>query len=111
MIDADELLEYKNDHEMISTHLIYNAPTVEAIPIEWISKVAVNHIVEAQLMNVIKGRPTANPIPIEWIKNWLPKKFKNEHIEKYERAMLVSALGYLEVMIEDWEKENENNDR
>lgn len=35
-IDADELLKHKNDHDMISTHLIYNAPTVEAIPIDWI---------------------------------------------------------------------------
>ena len=28
LIDADELLKYKTDHEMISTHLIWNAPTV-----------------------------------------------------------------------------------
>ena len=28
LIDADELLEHKTDHDMISTHLIYNAPTV-----------------------------------------------------------------------------------
>lgn len=32
LIDADELLKHKTDHEMISTHLIYNAPTVDAIP-------------------------------------------------------------------------------
>ena len=30
LIDADEVLKYKTDHEMISTHLIYNAPTVDA---------------------------------------------------------------------------------
>ena len=29
LIDADELLKGKNDHEMISTHLIFNAPTVD----------------------------------------------------------------------------------
>lgn len=28
LIDADALLEHKTDHDMISTHLIYNAPTV-----------------------------------------------------------------------------------
>lgn len=28
LIDADELLKYKTDHEMISTHQIWNAPTV-----------------------------------------------------------------------------------
>lgn len=33
LIDADELLKYKTDHEMISTHLIYNAPTVDAEPV------------------------------------------------------------------------------
>ena len=32
LIDADELLKHKTDHEYISTHLIYNAPTVDAIP-------------------------------------------------------------------------------
>lgn len=28
LIDADELLKHKTDHEMISTHLVWNAPTV-----------------------------------------------------------------------------------
>lgn len=32
LIDADELLKHKTDHEYISTHLIYNAPTVDSIP-------------------------------------------------------------------------------
>ena len=31
LIDADELLKCKTDHEYISTHIIYNAPTVDAI--------------------------------------------------------------------------------
>jgi len=35
LIDADALLKHKSDHETISTHLIWNAPTVDAIPIEW----------------------------------------------------------------------------
>lgn len=38
LIDADSLLKHKSDHETISTHLIWNAPTVEAIPVEWIRK-------------------------------------------------------------------------
>ena len=30
-IDADELLKGRTDHEMISTHLIFNAPTVDVL--------------------------------------------------------------------------------
>ena len=33
LIDADELLKGKEDHQMISTHLIWNAPTADAVPI------------------------------------------------------------------------------
>ena len=33
LIDADALLKHKSDHETISTHLIWNAPTVEAKPV------------------------------------------------------------------------------
>lgn len=38
LIDANELLKWKTDHEVISTHLIYNAPTVPAIPIDRIKQ-------------------------------------------------------------------------
>lgn len=31
LIDADALLEGREDHEMISTHLIWNAPTIDAV--------------------------------------------------------------------------------
>ncbi len=31
LIDADDLLEGREDHEMISTHLIWNAPTIDAV--------------------------------------------------------------------------------
>lgn len=31
LIDADELLKGKTDHEMISTHLIFNAPTADVL--------------------------------------------------------------------------------
>ena len=31
IIDADELLKGRTDHEMISTHLIFNAPTVDVL--------------------------------------------------------------------------------
>lgn len=31
LIDADAMLEGREDHEMISTHLIWNAPTIEAV--------------------------------------------------------------------------------
>lgn len=33
LIDADALLKHKSDHEIISTHLIWNAPTVDAVPV------------------------------------------------------------------------------
>ena len=36
LIDANALLKYKSDHETISTHLVYNAPTIDAIPVSWI---------------------------------------------------------------------------
>ncbi len=31
LIDADRLLKYKTDHERISTHIIWNAPTVDVV--------------------------------------------------------------------------------
>ena len=31
LIDADELLKGRTDHEMISTHLIFNAPTADVL--------------------------------------------------------------------------------
>lgn len=31
LIDADALLEGREDHEVISTHLIWNAPTIDAV--------------------------------------------------------------------------------
>ena len=33
LIDADALLKGKDDHQIISTHLIWNAPTVDAVPV------------------------------------------------------------------------------
>ena len=33
LIDADRLLKGKKDHELISTHLIWNAPTVDAVEV------------------------------------------------------------------------------
>lgn len=39
LIDADALLKGHQDHEMISTHLVWNAPTVEAIPISFIKEI------------------------------------------------------------------------
>ena len=33
LIDANELLRHKTDHDTISTHLIYNAPTIDAVPV------------------------------------------------------------------------------
>lgn len=33
LIDADALLKGRQDHEMISTHVIWNAPTIDAVPV------------------------------------------------------------------------------
>ena len=33
LIDADALLEGRQDHEMISTHMIWNSPTIDAVPV------------------------------------------------------------------------------
>ena len=33
LIDADALLKGKDDHQIISTHLIWNAPTVDAVAV------------------------------------------------------------------------------
>ena len=38
LIDADKLLKKYEDHQMISTHIISNAPTVDAIPVDWLKK-------------------------------------------------------------------------
>ena len=38
LIDADRLLQGYEDHDFIDTHIIWNAPTVEAIPVEFIKR-------------------------------------------------------------------------
>lgn len=41
-IDADAFLKGKDDHEMISTHIIFNAPTLDVKPVikgKWITKI------------------------------------------------------------------------
>ena len=38
IIDADSLLKGTEDHQFIDTHVIWNAPTVDAIPVEWIKE-------------------------------------------------------------------------
>jgi len=43
LIDADRLLKGYQDHEPVSSHIIWNSPTVEAIPIEWLMEWADNY--------------------------------------------------------------------
>ena len=38
IIDADRLLTGTEDHQFIDTHVIWNAPTVDAIPVSWIKE-------------------------------------------------------------------------
>lgn len=33
LIDADSLLHGKQDHEMISSHLVWNAPSIDAVKV------------------------------------------------------------------------------
>ena len=33
LIDADRLLQGYEDHDFIDTHIIWNAPTVDAVPV------------------------------------------------------------------------------
>lgn len=35
LIDANRLLKGRKDHEMISTHLIWNAPTIETKEVKY----------------------------------------------------------------------------
>lgn len=46
LIDANRLLKYVDDHQMISSHLIYNSPTVDAEPVrhgKWIVRIGAYH--------------------------------------------------------------------
>ena len=36
LIDADRLLQGYEDHDFIDTHIVWNAPTVDAVPVEWL---------------------------------------------------------------------------
>lgn len=41
LIDADRLLQGYEDHDFIDTHIVWNAPTVDAVPVmhgEWLDR-------------------------------------------------------------------------
>lgn len=50
LIDADALLEGRQDHEMISTHLIWNAPTIDAVEKERYDRLLENSIIIADAL-------------------------------------------------------------
>lgn len=50
LIDADALLEGREDHEMISTHLIWNAPTIDAVEKERYDRLLENSIIIADAL-------------------------------------------------------------
>ena len=50
LIDADALLEGRQDHEMISTHLIWNAPTTDAVEKERYDRLLENSIIIADAL-------------------------------------------------------------
>ena len=53
--------------------------------------------------NMIADAPEIKAIPIEWIKKWC-----NEHNRKSLEERLLKRYGVI-TMLEDWEKENEEN--
>ena len=55
LIDADRLLQGYEDHDFIDTHIIWNAPTVEAIPVEWLKQFrnGLDNLSECKLMEAI----------------------------------------------------------
>ena len=67
LIDADRLLKFKTDHEMISTHIIWNAPTVEAIPIEWLEDIIEDWKDEARKIDEARKKMTAKSMPSDSI--------------------------------------------
>lgn len=54
LIDADELLKHKTDHEYISTHLIYNAPTVDAVPTQSVRDINVLNKIRVEIKEELK---------------------------------------------------------
>lgn len=66
LIDADELLKGRQDHEMISTHEIWNAPTIE---------------------------PCEDSISREWIKDYCKKQIDHYEMRK-KRILSEKAISY-----------------
>ena len=79
LIDADKLM---ND---IAEHI-----TVKAV---------------SRVLAIIQGQPTVEAIPKEWIKKWVGKNVS----DPINATWNTYTLTMLEGMLEDWEKENENN--
>ena len=81
--------------------ICFNPSTGEEIPLEYVNDLNKNcydaHQEAIRLIN--------NSIPIEWIKKWRRDKWLGgEPIEK----RTIMAMG-VRLLLEDWEKENENN--
>lgn len=55
-IDADALLKGKEDHEMISTHLIFNAPTLKVIKADVLDKIRADIIDLAEGWNGMQAK-------------------------------------------------------
>ena len=81
LIDADALLKGKRDHEMISTHEIYNAPTIERTgkwePLIQI-EVEMPRIVDAVIQQLTKDGTLVEVVRCGECKRWernFPNKF------------------------------------
>lgn len=96
LIDADELIANLKPEEsvwigLVLAEQVVNAPTVEAIPIEWIKK---------------------------WLNNIANnERYKNDYVELteevkrivYRQEMMIIKIPCISDMLEDWKKENERN--
>ena len=52
LIDANELMKLIPSEEMVSKYAVANAPTVEAIPIEWLKELQTKYLEAKCFMSV-----------------------------------------------------------
>lgn len=117
LIDKDRLLKGSNhywlemenfgDIEAIDVRFIEMAEEIKAIPIDkpflkmrygdyvvYNKKWLINHLQTE--WNILQGKEYKPAIPIEWINKWVITKF-------------IGAGRVIDSMLEDWEKENADN--
>lgn len=66
LIDADALLKGRQDHEMISTHVIWNAPTIDAVPVIRCKDCKHKTVCFSEVAMTNRYQTTTLYEPIEW---------------------------------------------